>query len=674
MHKGNNAVKTGISNFLIGLFPPIGWLPRYNKTWFIGDVIAGVTVGLLVVPQALVYAKLAGVPLEFGLYTSIVGVLIYWIFATSKDVTIGPTAVLSQLCGQLVAAHIDSTNKELAVAFLVSASLIAGLMEVIIGLLNFGIIVDFIPTPVITGFTSGAAISIMTSQLASLLGINGINAGEPAYLVTYRTVINFSKVQTDAIVGIAALIILIIFRFATSYFVRNGFNWFIWVGQLSNAIVTIAFTIFSYFINIGKEVPAFRIVGYVPQRLNYMKIPSLGDFNNVWSAAMAIALVSIIEHIAVAKSFGRLNGYSPDPNQEIIALGMTNILGSFLGGFPATGSFSRSSIMSRSKVKTPFAGIFSGCIVFLAIYVITPAFYYIPNSVLAAMIINAISDLLIRPNTIKELWEIEISDFISFILSFLITIFVSIEVAIYFSVGFSVLVLLYRVARPRLVTLVRDNDGGWSGYDEIRQNFDETDFNPLPAGIAIFRIEENLTYPNSNFFNNYVRSWINVHCSYNGKAKDAKDQLWCTSSRISNLSFGSFDLEGQNAKLPVLRAVIFDFSSVNRIDATGLQTLIDLKREIEDYSGCQILFFFAHVNQQLRRVLQNFLLNASPYLEVTPVLANAIVLNFEDEQNIFDIQDKSKDYGSKENFAQQFVFRTIDQAVAAAKIRFGSKE
>ena len=209
-------------------------------------------------------------------------------------------------------------------------------------------------------------------------------------------------------------------------------------------MVIISFTLISFLVNQGQKKPLFAVIGSVPRGLGHFELPVLGNLPTILSASSSVVVVSILEHLAVSKSLGRLNGYVPNSNQEIVALGVTNVLGSFIGGYPACGSFSRSSVLSRSGSRTPAAGFFIATIIILALYVITPAFYFIPSSVLSAMIIAAVTDLIARPRVIKEFWTIEKTDFLACWVAFLVTIFVSIETAIFCSVGFSVAVLLYR--------------------------------------------------------------------------------------------------------------------------------------------------------------------------------------------------------------------------------------
>jgi sodium-independent sulfate anion transporter 11 len=663
-------------NYLKSLFPIIDWLPHYNRTWFLGDVIAGVTVGLLTIPQALAYARLAGVPLEYGLYTCVTGVLVYALFATSKDVTIGPTAVLSQLCAQLVVSYGQSAN---AISFLLSVGFVAGILELVIGLFRLGIIVDFIPIPVIVGFTSGAGFSIILGQLPTLLGIASVNRNDASYLILFNTFKDIRSIQWDAIIGISALSILILFRIVTNIMVKRGYGWFNWIGRSSNFATIVVFTLISFALNNGNPKPSFKVVGNVPSGLNHLKVPNIDNLSTIFTASLSVVLVSILEHVAIAKSFGRLNGYTPSADQEIVALGITNTVGSFFGGFPACGSFSRSSVKSRSGVQTPLCGFVTATIVFLAIFVITPAFYYIPNAVLSAMIMNAIYDLICKPNVLKELWDIEILDLLAFVVAFLVTIFVSIELAIFCSIGFAIAVLLYRIARPKVQILVRDSDGGWATNDEIRQVSDTIHPKAAPPGIAVFRIEETLSYPNAGHVTAIIEKWVSENTSYNGKILSVGEQMWCeAASSKKNYSSvisdnGAWE-ENSILQKPVLEAIVFDFSAVNGIDATGVQTLVDIRRGVERFAGHEVFFYFAHVHPRLERVLHYFLSNLLPNKNITPVESSQGSLNPDVEQTLRDIDEhRSKKYGGSTKYSQQFIFRTIDQAVEDAQKRTASR-
>lgn len=318
--------------------------------------------------------------------------------------TIGATAVASQLTGQILASH----NKDLdPVAFAISLAFLTGIMQLAIGLLRLGIIVDFIPAPVIAGFTTGAGIGIIIGQIAGLLGITGINTNDSAYLVLGNTFRKLGETKLDAAFGFSGLIFLLIFKFGCAHLVKRGYPYMRWVGLARNALVVIVFTAISYGINNGLSKPRIRIVGNVPKGFGTPRVPDLHHLSSAAPAAVTVLIVCVLEHIAVVKSYGRLNGYTPNPNQELVALGFTNFLGSFMGAYPATGSFSRSAIKSQSGVRSPLAALFTAVIVILALYVLTPLFTFIPSSILSAIIVSAISDLISRPALVKQLWDIQ---------------------------------------------------------------------------------------------------------------------------------------------------------------------------------------------------------------------------------------------------------------------------
>ncbi|KAJ3154148.1 hypothetical protein HDU86_004690 [Geranomyces michiganensis] len=629
------------------LFPIVSWLPKYNRTWFFSDVIAGLTVGMVVVPQALAYAKLANLPVQYGLYTSFTGVLLYCFFATSKDVTIGATAVVSQLTGQLIASHASNGEFD-PVMFAIALAFLTGVFELILGLFRLGIIVDFIPAPVIAGFTSGAGVTIIIAQLAGLLGIAGINTNDASYLVLGNTLKHLPDVKLDAAFGFASLVFLLIFKFGCQALTNRGHRWARWVGISRNALVVIFFTAISYAVNNNLAKPRFKIVGTVPKGFGPLAVPDARHIRGALPASVTVLIVAVLEHIAVVKSYGRLNGYRPDANQELVALGATNFIGSFLGTFPATGSFSRSAIKSQSGVRTPLASLFTAVCVVFALYLLTPLFKYIPSATLSAIIVSAISDLISRPALVKQLWDIQLLDLFAFVLAFVFTFFFSIEVAIYVSVAYSVVVLLYRLARPHYAVLGRvDQTGLWVSTKDQYLGRHAT---PPPPGVLVVKLEESLTYPNANYFSEHIKDVVIATTEFGGVVLPPDQKLWCDNTEdkiksarkknghsgnavqvhsmhkvgsdvtISSSPSLSEVAKTTDSKLHRLRAIVFDFSAVNGIDSTGVQMLADLRRDVDTYAGQRVEFHFAHVRPRFERILSYFLRITRTDRDVTPVV------------------------------------------------------
>ncbi|KAJ3013026.1 UNVERIFIED_CONTAM: hypothetical protein HDU68_000913 [Siphonaria sp. JEL0065] len=557
-------------------------------------------VALVVIPQSIAYStKLANLPAEYGLYTSFMGVLVYAFFATSKDTTIGPTAVLSLVVGQTISNYLPNATGLEAATFAATVSFWTGLVEFILGLVQWGVVVDFVPVPVIAGFTSGAGIQIMCGQLPVLTGVKGINTSNPPFLVLLDFIRNIGNASlVDVLFGITSLSVILFLKFGTRripLLKRIGF--------LRNTFVIVLFTGISVGFH-GLIGDRLSIVKTVPYGLTKIVQPDFsGKYEgNAVRAVSGVVIVSLLEHIAVSKSYGRLNGYTPNANQEMVAMGLANLLGAFVGAYPVTGSFSRSAIQSSSGSKTPFAAFITGATVVVSLFTLTPALYYIPNAVLAAIIIAAISELLSGFKVVKSLFEVEILDFIGFWIALLFTIFSNIEVAIYASVGFSLLVLLARIARPHVKILNRLSTGSWidsAESTEYRSVYPNVTVKPAPPGIICLRMEESLTYPNGAFLQERFKTIVLEMFEYTGVHMEREERVWNDDREEVAERQRLLNTEA----LPSLRAVVFDLSAVNHIDYTGLQTLLDIKEDLERYSGKTVPFHFAYIRRRFLRTL-----------------------------------------------------------------------
>ena len=328
-------------------------------------------------------------------------------------------------------------------------------------------------------------------------------------------------------------------------------------------------------------------------------------------------IVLLIEHIAIAKSFGRVNNYQIDPSQEMVAIGVTNLLGPFLGAYPATGSFSRTAIKSKAGVRTPFAGVITALVVLLAIYALPAVFFYIPNSSLSAVIIHAVGDLVTPPNTVYQFWRINPLEVIIFFAGVIVTVFSSIENGIYTTVCVSVAVLLFRVvkARGRFMGRVKihsvvgdhliDDDGREGGDKSSRNIFLPIEHNdgsnpeinveaPYP-GIFIYRFSEGYNYPNANHYLDNM-----VHTIFQQTRRTNPNTYGKLGDRPWN---DPGPRRGRVAEerlhLPTLKAIILDFSSVNNIDITSVQHLIDVRNQLDRWAAPdKVDWHFACINNR----------------------------------------------------------------------------
>lgn len=444
--------------------PILSWLPKYNLRWLQMDVLAGLTVGMTVVPQALAYADVAGLPVQFGLYSAFMGGFIYMFLGTSKDVTLGPTAIMSLLCFSVVGGEPHRA---------VLLSLMCGLIQATMGLLRLGFLLDFISYPVIKGFTCAAAITIGFGQVKNILGLRGVPT--EFVLEVYYTFARIPEARVgDVVLGLLCLMLLITLTFMKRTLPSDEAPTYtrvarkvIWtVATMRNALVVVGATIVAFsWEAYGHHV--FTVTGETAEGLPPFSPPPTSDTTangtNVTFGEMVkdfggglavIPFMGLIESIAIAKAFGSQNGYRIAANQELLAIGLTNIMGSFVSAYPVTGSFGRTAVNSQTGVCTPAGGIVTSSIVLLSLAFLMPAFYYIPKASLAAVIICAVAPM-VDYTVVKKMWKIYKLDLLPFGVTFLVC-FWEVQYGIIAGVAMSGALLLYNTARPKIKMLDHD--------------------------------------------------------------------------------------------------------------------------------------------------------------------------------------------------------------------------
>lgn len=347
-------------------------------------------------------------------------------------------------------------------------------------------------------------------------------------------------------------------------------------------------------------------------------------------------IVLLIEHIAISKSFGRVNNYSINPSQEMVAIGVSNLLGPFLGGYPATGSFSRTAIKARAGVRTPFAGVISAVVVLLAIYALPAVFFYIPNASLAGVIIHAVGDLVTPPDTVYQFWRVSPFEVVIFFVGVLVTVFTNIENGIYCTICISAALLLYRLLRSRGRFLGRikvqsvlgdqvlgnDSDKRLSEYGTFgRSNSANTPHhedhphsrnvfipidhadgsNPAIAlsqpypGIFIYRFSEGFVYPNANHTLEHMVECIFKQTRRTNLSSFARpgDRPWNdpgpSRRALKKAAAEGYDIDAAKEDFPTVKAVILDFSAVNFLDITSVQALIDVRNQLDRYASPDVV-------------------------------------------------------------------------------------
>ncbi|KAI0646822.1 sulfate permease [Trametes meyenii] len=604
--------------YLTSLFPIFGWIARYNLGWASGDIIAGLTVGIVLVPQSMSYAQIATLPPEYGLYSSFVGVLVYCFFATSKDVSIGPVAVMSLTVSQII-KHVNEAHpgEWAGPQIATTVAFICGFIVLGIGLLHLGWLVEFIPAPAVSGFMTGSALNIVSGQLPGLLGISGFDTRAATYKVFINTLKGLPRTKLDAAFGITGLVSLYAIRWACDRLSKrypSRARWFFFLSVFRNAFVIVVLTIASWLYTrhrkgMNGKYP-IKILQDVPRGFKHLGQPNI-DPELVKALAGELPVATIIlflEHIAISKSFGRVNGYKIDPNQELIAIGVTNTIGTLFGAYPATGSFSRSALQSKSGVRSPASGLFSAVVVIVALYGLTPAFYWIPSAALSAVIIHAVADLVASPRQVYSFWRVSPVEFVIWVASVLVTVFATIEDGIYTSIAASLALLLVRLARPRghflgRVTLHNANEQSSRDVyiplnpDRFLMNPHVKVYPPSP-GVVVYRFEESFLYPNSSLVNDAIVDYVKEHTRRGRDMTGVKsgDRPWNDPGRSNEMA--------DSTEKPLLHAIVLDFSAVSHLDTTGVQALIDTRTEVERWVDRPVEFHFATIlSPWIRRAL-----------------------------------------------------------------------
>ena len=437
-------------------------------------------------------------------------------------------------------AHKDITGPQVASALAV----ICGAIICFIGLIRCGRIVEFISLSAISAYMTGSAINIAVGQVPALMGITGFSNRDSTYKVVINILKHLGRTKLDAAMGLTALTMLYLIRSACNFAARKmpkKSKMFFFISTLRTAFVILLYTMISWLVNRNhRKKPLFAILGVVPRGFQAAGAPLVTKkiIKTFVGQLPASVIVILIEHIAIAKSFGRVNNYTIDPSQEMIAIGVTNLLGPFLGAYPATGSFSRTAIKSKAGVRTPFAGVFTALVVLLAIYALTSVFFYIPSSSLSAVIIHAVGDLITPPNVLYQFWRISPLEVVIFFAGVFVTIFSTIENGIYTTIIVSLAVMLFRVAYANgrflgKVTIhsvvgdhVLDDEGKHAGQgqygsfgpndpDKSSRNLflpishndgsnPEIEVGSPYPGIFIYRFSEGFNYPNANHYLDYM--------------------------------------------------------------------------------------------------------------------------------------------------------------------------
>lgn len=522
------------------LIPILEWLPNYNKSRFRGDFIAGITVAIILIPQGIAYALIAGLPPIYGLYCALIPQIVYAIFGSSRQVAIGPVAMDSLI----VAAGVSTlalAGSESYIAIAILLAFMVGGIQFLLGVFRLGFVVNFLSKPVITGFTSAVALTIGMNQFRNLLGVDFMQSDQIQYVLEdmWYNIIDYNP--HTAIIGIISVVVIIILRKVNK--------------KIPNALIVVVFGILvmRYF---GKDFNDVSIVKDIPSGLPSFSFPEfdISQIRELLPIALTLVMVGYLETISIGKSLeAKQDEYKIRPNQELVALGLSNMIGSWFKAYPSTSSFSRSAINQESGATTGMSSLVSVVMVIITLLFLTPLFYHLPKTVLAAIIIVAVFGLV----NIKEavfLWKANNLDFWLMIATFFSTLLFGIEYGIMIGVGLSLIILIYRTSRPYVAELGKVPD---SDFYRNRERFSEV---IIDEEVLVFRFDAQLFYANSSYF-------------------------------IETLELMA-EKRGDKLKL-----IVLDAESINRVDSTGVEML---KERIRYYQKRGILFYFAGVKGPVR--------------------------------------------------------------------------
>lgn len=478
------------------LFPILEWLPEYNQSKFYGDLSAGLTVGVMLIPQGMAYAMIAGLPPIFGLYAAFIPQLVYALMGTSGKLGVGPVAMDSLLVASgLGALSLSGIDQYIQMA--VFLALFMGGIQVFMGLLKMGFLVNFLSKPVISGFTSAAAIIIGLSQLKHLLGTEIAHSNQLQHLL-YNAFLTLDEIH-----------------FGTLFIGIGGILGMLFLNKISPKIpAALVITILGILVvwGFGMEQTGVKIVSNIPSGLPELKLPSeyvLSNINELFPIALTLSLVAFMEAISVAKAVeDEHSNLSLRPNQELIALGFANIVGSLFQSYPTTGGFSRTAVNNQIGASTPMSLIISAAIVGATLFFLTPLFYYLPNAVLAAIIMVAVVGLIDLKYP-KRLWNYRKDEFGLLAFTFLVTLTVGITQGILFGILLSLLLMVYRTAQPHYAVL--GNIKGSKYYRNINR-FKEDVNEDLK--VLIFRFDAQLYFGNKDFFKSELSTQIESKKEY----------------------------------------------------------------------------------------------------------------------------------------------------------------
>ena len=519
--------------------PALDWLRRYRREDLPSDGLAGLIVAIMLVPQGMAYALLAGLPPQVGLYASIVPLLFYGLFGTSRTLSVAPVAIMSLITASGLSALALPGSPDY-VSLALTLALLLGVIQVLMGLFRLGFVVNFLSHPVLSGFINAAALVIGASQLKHLLGIQIPNA-DALHEVVRHIIMHASETNLVTLsIGLGGIAILFLFRDQLGRLLKRLKVSSALADVISKSgplVVVLLGTLLVWGFSLTQKT-GVKIVGDIPMGLPPLGLPAL-DTSRIQAllpTALTLALVGFMESISVAKSLASKRRQKIDADQELRALGLANLGAAFTGGYPVTGGLSRSVVNFTAGARTGLSSIITALLVALTVLFFTPLFYYLPQAVLAAIVLVAITALF-DLHTLRHTWRYNKADAASWIITFIAVLEAGVETGIVVGVISAIALFLWRTSRPHVAEL------GRVGTSQIYRNIRRHEVTTCPH-LLVMRIDESLYFANAKFLEDTV--------------------LRAVSER------------------PQIEHFVLVGTAINFIDASALETLESLAQELHD--------------------------------------------------------------------------------------------
>ncbi|MCS6846186.1 MAG: sulfate permease [Anaerolineae bacterium] len=526
-------------SFVQRYVPILRWLPAYRRADLPQDLIAGVITAIMLVPQSMAYAQLGGLPPQVGLYATILPIAAYAILGTSGQLAVGPAAItsLAVLAGVgALAAPGTPRYLELVLAL----TLMVGIIKVALGIFRLGTVLNFVSAPVLSGFMSAAALVIIASQLKHLLGFNV--AGKAVHDQLYDAVTHINKTNPVTLaIALTSILILVLFK---SRAVKASLGKLgvpprlrTLIGSLSLLLVLVLGTLVTATFRLDVAA-GVKTVGVIPAGLPPLALPnfSLTDAGLLAPTALTIVFISVVESISIAKALASKHRQRIDPDQELIGLGAANLMASFSGAYPVAGGLARSVVNNEAGAMTGLASLVTAAMMAATLVFLTPLFYYLPQAVLASIVVVAVAGLFDLREA-RRLYHLQRSDFLTWLATFAVTLVFNIEVGILAGMVLSLLLFLWHTSRPKVVEIGRIP--GTYIFKNVAHHDTQTS-----ESVVALRVDESLYFANARYLEDRVLEVV--------------------------------------AARPAVRHMVLHCSAINSVDTTAIETLQSLHDELRD--------------------------------------------------------------------------------------------